>query len=218
MSRSATHATFRVMVDIDDTLYPAEDLWARIFREHYGTELGPIRRWDFWQDYLEPDVFSHLVSTHFHSAEAIRTNLPFSGSGAALRAWKRAGVEIHVVSDRAPVTARSTRAWLRRNEIPFDVTVFRSPIDKVAYAVAAKINLAIDDKPTTIEGCVAAGIPIATIAHRFNAAIRRKHPQTIIAAEDWYDLSERLAERFPRLIGATRAVRPPASTQSDPAG
>jgi FMN phosphatase YigB (HAD superfamily) len=193
------------MVDIDDTLYPAEDLWARIFREHYGTELGPIRRWDFWRDYLEPDVFYHLVATHFHSADAIRANLPFSGSGAALRAWKRSGVEIHIVSDRAPVTARATRAWLRRNEIPFDATVFRSPIDKVAYAVAKKINLVIDDKPLTLEGCIAASIPAATIAHRFNASVRRKHAD-IIAAEDWYDLSERLAEHFPRLVGATRPV------------
>ena len=205
MPRARSRATFRVMVDIDDTLYPAEDLWARIFREHYGTELGPIRRWDFWQDYLEPDVFRHLVRTHFHSAEAIRSNLPFSGSGAALRAWKRAGIEIHIVSDREPTTARATRAWLRRNEIPFDVTHFRSPIDKVANAVTKKINLVIDDKPITIEGCVAAGIPAATIAHRFNAAIRRKHP-TVIAAEDWYDLTERLAESFPRLVGATRPV------------
>ena len=199
---------FRVMVDIDDTLYPAEDLWARIFREHYGTELGPIRRWDFWRDYLEPDVFFHLVRTHFHSAEAIRNNLPFSGSGAALRAWKRAGVEIHIVSDRSPATGRATRAWLRRNELPFDVTVFRSPIDKVAYAVQTGINLVIDDKPTTIEGCIAAGIPVATISHRFNAAIRRKHLDTIIAAEDWYDLGERLAERFPRLVGALPIAKP----------
>ncbi len=199
---------FRVMVDIDDTLYPAEDLWARIFREHYGTELGPIRRWDFWQDYLEPDVFFHLVRTHFHAPEAIRTNLPFSGSGAALRAWKRAGIEIHIVSDRAPSTGRSTRAWLRRNEIPFDICVFQSPIDKVAYAKKAGISLVIDDKPTTIVGCVEAGIPVATVAHRFNAGVRRKHPNTIIAAEDWYDLSERLAEAFPRLVGALPVTKP----------
>lgn len=205
MPRARSHATFRVMVDIDDTLYPAEDLWARIFREHYGTELGPIRRWDFWQEYLEPNVFRHLVATHFHSADAIRNNLPFSGSGAALRAWKRSGVEIHIVSDRAPVTGRSTRAWLRRNEIPFDATVFRSPIDKVAYATEHRMSLVIDDKPLTLEGCIAAGIPVATIAHRFNATTRRKHP-SIIAAEDWYDLSERLAEHFPRLVGATRPV------------
>ena len=205
MAKRKPH-TFRVMVDIDDTLYPAEDLWARIFREHYGTELGPIRRWDFWQDYLEPEVFAHLVRTHFHSADAIRTNLPFSGSGAALRAWKRAGVEIHIVSDRVPGTGRSTRAWLRRNEIPFDLCIFESPIDKVAYAKKAGIHLAIDDKPTTIAGCLEAGIPIATISHRFNAAVRRNNP-AIIAAEDWYDLAERLAETFPRLVGAIPNAR-----------
>jgi hypothetical protein len=204
MAKSRRHA-FRVMVDIDDTLYPAEDLWTRIFREHYGTEIGPVRRWDFWEDYLEPEVFFHLVKTHFHSAEAIRTNMPFSGAGAALRAWKRAGVEIHIVSDRAPITARSTRAWLRRNEIPFDLTVFRSPIDKVAYAAASGIDLVIDDKPTTIAGCVAAGIPVATITHRFNMAVRRANPG-VIAAGDWYDLNERLVEHFPRLIGSMKPL------------
>jgi hypothetical protein len=191
------------MVDIDDTLYACSDLWVDLFRSHASVDIGPLAHWDWWRRYMRPADFNHLVREHLHSPWRIRANVPFAGAGVALRTWTGRGVEIHIVSQRAPESGRATRAWLREHELPFKTTVFAMELDKVAYCVDHEISLMIDDKPDTISRGLAAGLTVATIVHPYNWEVLAEHPE-VIRGSDWYELRTALETTIPALGSPAR--------------
>jgi len=193
----------RIMVDIDDTLYPATDLWTAIFRAQAGVDIGPKLRWSFWQHHLRPEEFGAMIREHFHAPGRIRANVPYAGAGVSLRTWAGRGVQIHIVSHRDPNTTRTTRSWLRDHELPYHKTIFAFDVDKVAYCLANDISLLIDDKAATLEAAVAAGLQAATIIHPWNSVTLREHPE-IIRGVDWYELRIALEAQVPFLASPLR--------------
>lgn len=198
----------RILVDIDSTLYPANEIFLRLFREMYGIELGTIRHWDFYQRHMDDAEFGRFISEHFHAEHEILAARPFRGAVEALRAWADAGARIHIVSDRLPNKRAATRRWLQRIGVPCERLVVRSPIDKIAYARRARIDLIVDDRPDTLAAAVAAGIPAATLVYPYNRRVLAEHPG-IMRARSWTALRA--------LVDAHLADRPVAGPAADEA-
>jgi uncharacterized HAD superfamily protein len=114
---------------------------------------------------------------------------------ATLRAWRAAGVKIHIVSDRKPATVPATRRWLADQRVPSDVIVLESRMDKLAYARSHGISLLIDDKPDLLRAAADAGLGAASIAHAYHDRGLRADRAVIIAA-NWAELRRRVEPRL----------------------
>ena len=181
----------RILVDIDATLYDANSLFIRLFREIHGIDLAAISDWDFYQQHMSAEEFGRFIKHHFHAEHEVKRAAPFRGAVEALRDWADAGAEIHVVSDRPTSARRATRHWLEEIGVPFERLVARTPIDKVAYVRRQRIDLVIDDKPATLAGCATLGVPSATLAYPYNRDVLAAHPQ-IIHARHWPSLRRKV--------------------------
>lgn len=193
----------RILVDIDSTLYPSDPIFIRAMRERHGLELRlrDLDEWDWWRRYITLDDFLALIRIDFHANDEITGAVPFTGAVEALREWRATGAKIHIVSDRHPRTARATRAWLASCGIEADAIVLRSPIDKIAYAQAHRIDLVIDDRPSTLVAAREAGIRTATLIYPYNRLLLAGAPD-IIRAANWRVLRRRIEADAARLVAA----------------
>ena len=177
----------RILVDIDSTLYPSEQVFIKHLERLHGVTLTPdqMADWDtWWQPYMTRRQFTAFIRRHFHSDDEIRNAVPYRGATTALRAWKKAGHIIHIVSDRHPKTQAATAEWLDKIGAPYDRLVLEWGIDKISYAVEARLNLIIDDKPATLRNALAAGLWTATLAHPHNREVLRENSE-IVRARSW---------------------------------
>jgi uncharacterized HAD superfamily protein len=174
----------RILIDIDSTLYDAGPLLAECFAHVFDMHEVPMHAWDFWTDQISREAFDTMIDEHFHAPDAIARQNPYPGAAEAIARWKAAGHEIHIVSDRAATASASSAAWLEAHGISFDRIVCERHIDKVAYVERERIDLVIDDRPETLAGVAALGVPAATIAYPYNARVRTLH-QIIAGAPDW---------------------------------
>lgn len=185
-----------ILVDIDSTLHPMGEQFARFLRSDHGIEIAPERidSWDLTELGISDDDVRALIA-RCHADEEIEAAIPYPGSVETLRRWAAAGVRIHIVSDRASRTEGATRRWLERIGVPLAALAIGPGIDKLDYIRRQRLDLAIDDKPAFLETLVAAGVPSATLIHPYN---RRQvaNYSSIIAATDWAGLAGDLERRF----------------------
>lgn len=187
-----------ILVDIDSTLYACNPIFLKYLRERHDLHLdeADIDSWDFWRNHgVSLEQWLDLIETCLHSDAEIAAAVPYPGAVEALRDWSRSGVDIHVVSARKPSTGPATEAWLRVMGVPFTALAFDFSIDKLLYAQDNGLGLVIDDKPSFLAECAAAGLPAATIRHAYNAKVLEANPQ-IVAADDWRQLRHHLEEKF----------------------
>jgi hypothetical protein len=151
-----------------------------------------------WADHvygIPRGVFAEAIARSHTDAEILGAPM-FEGAADALRAWRGAGVEVHVVSHRHPRTARATKRWLRRNGVGWDAIVLDTRCDKLAYALDERIDLIIDDKPELLGAALDAGLAAACVALPVNTAERAERGDAIVAAPDWPSLRWLLEARF----------------------
>ena len=201
----------KALVDIDSTLYESDHLFVRAMAEMFGHRVRrrDLDRWDWWERYISIHQFRRLIRTSFHADETIRAMVPFPGVVETLRAWREAGVEICIVSDRHPRTARATRDWLAAWGIEADDVVLRHPIDKIAWARRHHVDLVIDDKPGTIAAALEAGIAAAAIIYPYNRDLLAGRPEAF-RGRSWDVLRRRIEARCVLGAGAPaeQAARP----------
>lgn len=188
----------RILVDIDSTLYPSEQVFIKYLERLHGVTLTSeqMADWDrWWRPFMTKRQFTDFIQRHFHSDDEIRNAVPYRGATTALRAWKKAGHIIHIVSDRHPKTQVATAEWLEKIGAPYDRLVLEWRIDKIEYAVGANLNLIIDDKPATLRNALAAGLWTATLAHPHNRETLRDNPE-IVRARSWPTLRRKIEKAY----------------------
>lgn len=186
----------RIVVDVDGTLYDTKPVFSRQFALRHGItlETEAITEWDFWKGRISLPEFLALIGEGLHSEAEILGAPPFPGAAEALSAWRRAGVQIFVASDRAETAGAHTQRWLKRRGLPYDELVCAPALDKVAYALSIGAGLIIDDKPATIRYALVAGLAVATIIHPYNLA--EAALPGVTAATAWPGLRHGLEARF----------------------
>lgn len=186
----------RIIVDVDGTLYDTKPVFVRQFSARHGITIadGEITEWNFWKYHITLEEFLALIAEGLHSAEEIGAAKLYPAVAATLRAWRRAGSQIFIASDRAEAAGEHTRRWLTTNGLPVDDLVCAPGLDKIDYAQRVGAGLIIDDKPDTITAALDAGLAVATIIHPYNrneAAL-----PGVTAAADWAELRRALKARF----------------------
>jgi uncharacterized protein len=177
-----------VAIDIDSTLHPYWEQFARAARKRFGVEL-PYSEQVTWEvPELRPEQFETVIADT-HKPEAILAAKPFPGAVETIRAWHEAGHQIHVVSHRHAGAADATARWLQLIGLPYDGLDLSE--DKVPYAVRVGAELLIDDSPENLTAAVAAGLQAATLSHPWNRDVCEE--EALICADDWPALARALA-------------------------
>jgi FMN phosphatase YigB (HAD superfamily) len=189
----------RIAIDIDSTLHPYWELFARAARKRFGVELPYEQQVTWHTPELRPEQFKAVIADT-HSDQAILAAVPFPGAVETIRGWREAGHEIYIVSHRHAGAREATERWLERIGLAYDGLDFSE--DKVAYAVHVGVRLLIDDSPENLSAAVAAGIAGATISHPWNRDVCEE--EGLVCAGDWPGLARALA---PLLAGSTTARR-----------
>jgi FMN phosphatase YigB (HAD superfamily) len=189
----------RIAIDIDSTLHPYWELFARAARKRFGVELPYEQQVTWHTPELRPEQFKAVIADT-HSDQAILAAQPFPGAVETIRGWHEAGHEIHVVSHRHAGAREATARWLEQIGLPYDALDCSE--DKVAYGVREGIELLIDDSPENLTAALAAGIAGATILHPWNRDVCEE--EVLVCAEDWPALARGLA---PLLAGGPAARR-----------
>jgi len=188
----------RILVDIDSTLYDMVPLFSKHAAAKYGVKFHPrdYNHWDYWQKIgMTLEQWLGTIDAS-HEPAMVLANKPFPGAVAAIRAWAAQGVEIHVVSDRKPVSFEATRQWLNGIGLPKHVLFLAPRFDKLEYVKEHGIDLVIDDKPSLIAACARAGVPIATLRYQYNAAEIAEGGSAVISAANWPALAAKINARF----------------------
>jgi len=188
----------RILVDIDSTLYDMVPLFARCAAVKYGVKFSArdYDHWDYWQKIgMTLEQWLGTIDAS-HEPARVLANRPFPGAVAAIRAWAASGAKIYIVSDRKPVAFEATGRWLNAIGLPKHELYLAPRFDKLEYARAHGIDLVIDDKPALIAACVAAGMPVATLQYKYNAAEIAIGGSAVISAANWPALAAKINARF----------------------
>ena len=188
----------RILVDIDSTLYEMVPLFSKTAAAKYGVKFNPkdYNHWDYWQQIgMTLEQWLGTIDAS-HEPARVLANKPFPGAVAAIRAWAAKGAEIHIVSDRKPSSFEATAQWLNAIGLPKHVLYLAPRFDKLEYAKTHSIDLMIDDKPSLITACVAAGMPIATLWYKYNAAEIVAGGPAVISAINWATLATKINARY----------------------
>jgi uncharacterized HAD superfamily protein len=185
------------MVDVDSTLYPSDPIFVRGMAELYGISitLEDMDEWGWPARYISDEQFARLIREFFHAESEIAAAVPFPGATSALAAWRRAGHQVHIVSDRHPRTRAATLAWFARVGITYDACVLRSPIDKISYARRHRIDIIIDDRSDTLVRARESGLGAATLVYPANRRILEADPG-IVRADNWRSLRREIDRRL----------------------
>ena len=188
----------RILVDIDSTLYAMVPLFSKHAAVKYGIHFSheDYDHWDYWQKIgMTLEQWLETIDAS-HDPALVMANKPLPGAVTAIRAWAAKGVEIHIVSDRKPVSFDATKQWLDNIGLP-EYTLFLAPrFDKLEYVKTHDIDLVIDDKPSLIAACVKAGVPIATLWYKYNAAEVAAGGAAVISATNWRTLAAKINARY----------------------
>jgi uncharacterized HAD superfamily protein len=164
----------RIAVDLDNTIFDfcGEFLRFSNIRFSHDDKICDIDRWDFWNSpniKLTKDEFDKgfMEFTENKCWHAIPI---FPDAKFALCSLSSMGHSIYYMTDRPKNARRATLKALLGNGLPIDSVLFIGFEDKASVAKQLKIDIAIDDKPETIELFRKAGIVpvIRRIEHNFS--------------------------------------------------
>lgn len=147
----------RILVDIDDCIYPWYDL-AHAACERAGVTNG-IRptSWECHTDYgITLDEWLEVMRVATLDG-SLYTGDPMPGSAEALQTLRDAGHTLHIVTARGffqhgDLIRRHTVEWLRDHQIPHDSLTFTK--DKTFV----QVDVAIDDSWKNVEALAATGV------------------------------------------------------------
>ena len=172
----------RVYVDFDDVLCETARGLVDLLREEYGKHVAyeDIHCFDLGRAFglTAPELKGFMEAAH--ATQCVGNLAPVEGAREALRAWKKAGVEVFVVTGRPPETEEDSRAWLERHAIPCDRLLFvdkygrhapSSSLVALESLAGMGFSLAIDDAPAMLEFLVnSTPMPVIVFDRPWNAA------------------------------------------------
>lgn len=188
----------RVMVDVDGILFP----WTRAFSTALGGSVFEEDDCPSWAVYPLPVSKGERARAmaYAHSREAILGFGLYPGAADGVRALRAAGLEVHIVTRRSHASASWTADALREIGVEFDGYAAAPDLDKTAWCLENDVALMLDDKPSTIEEALAAGLTVLSLGWSYNAHLS---DAGLIRARDWEQLRDLvLAE------GQTAPTRP----------
>lgn len=172
---------YRIGIDLDGVCYPFVDVLRQWMTDRPDSviinraegALDPEKfteptRWEFYKDWgMTTPEFLRICSDATDSGYMFTVGDPMPGVYDALRMLANAGHTLHAITDRTfgspGVAAGSTIAWTARHGLPFSTFTFGA--DK---AVAAGVDLMVDDKPENIHAMREAGVEARLVTAKWN--------------------------------------------------
>ena len=157
----------------------------------------------------ELDEFMRLA----HEPEALESVVPMPGAAETLRAWRRNGHEVFVVTGRPPATRQDTLAWLDRHGMAYTEFHF---LDKYSEFYSGRLgspegvlcladlpeldfSLAVEDFPGAAEHLArTVGVPVALFDRPWNRGVEEidaPDAAPLVRCRGWAEIQQ----RFPAL-------------------
>lgn len=189
----------RIIVDIDSTAWNLLDAMDRIAAHGDVTVPGPgtisYATVESWEDLIPKsgglENMLKLFDRAF-DAKSMQAIGLFPGYLEAMQAFKDAGLALHHWSDRPDSFQEPTRQVMEQFLVPADEILVRDRFDKIETAKQLGITRIIDDKPSTIEAAVKAGMDVFSLRYRYNADVIARYG--IPHATSWSELCPMVLE------------------------
>ena len=183
----------RIIIDIDSTAWNLLEAMDRIAAHGDVTRPGPglisYATVESWEDLIPKsgglENMLKLFDRAFEATSMQAIGL-FPGYLEAMWAFRDAGLALHHWSDRPDSFQESTRQVLEQFMVPADEVLVQPRFDKVAAAQDLGITRIIDDKPSTIEAAVKAGMDVFSMRYRYNAEVIDRYD--VPHATSWAEL------------------------------
>jgi beta-phosphoglucomutase-like phosphatase (HAD superfamily) len=200
----------RVYVDFDDILSETALGFTEMLEQVFGkrVEFESIFTFDLGHAFgLSPEDTAELMQ-RMHEPDVLMALRPVPGARDGLRAWREAGVEVHIVTGRPPATRAVSEQWLLAHDMPCTTLMF---VDKYARAYPSgaweaaitldqlrslQFCLAVEDSPVMIQFFAkSTTVPLVILDRPWN----RREPEGGRATRclNWGDIMR----RFPRPCG-----------------
>ncbi len=179
-----TIAKPRIILDIDSTIWAAEEEYDKASIELYG------RRWyddDSPYDwYDEADLVErygpdyHRIFAHALDPATVGARNLYPYCASALREIAETYRLTFVTHHHAPTTMRrALKSWLDGSlgGLPFSLHVYTARVSKADKARTLGAGIIVDDKPQTLRESVAAGLYTITKEHPWNTPLLTSVPE-----------------------------------------
>ena len=175
----------RIGVDYDSTLWPTYKVWQEIS----GNPLFDVQHIATWDD---PVVYAgglkafEELNRQSLTYEAMNNHSPFPGCIDTLIQLEELGVHQSLITARAEADLEAVIRILQDHGYTPGIAVSRSGSGKVEYCLEHDISLLVEDEPGTIRAAHEAGLLVASLRYRYNAAVIDE--LSIPHAHDWSEL------------------------------
>ena len=187
---------YRMMVDVDDTLYDAGKLFYRMAQAE-GIKGYPkfVRR---WHRAHEMGVDQKTLTNMFrkcHSHEVVAQQKPFKGAVEVLQKFSESNpdVDIWYVSSRNANAETALRDWLEVKRFPCHQNVYVN-MDKKDWMMMNVPEIVIDDRVQTIlYARYTLGSAVLAMSMPHNQNLTNEAPGIDIC-DDWYEIGYKLSD------------------------
>jgi beta-phosphoglucomutase-like phosphatase (HAD superfamily) len=163
----------KAIVDVDSILFDFMTVMKTRMRIMYPHKDIP-EEFDTWahpEDYF--DSFEEMIGlfTRIHLQQ--ETFTPIVGAYELLQSLRQKGYSIHIASNRPPHTRQALVNWLNGHNLYYN-TVFANE-DKSVLFDDPKVDILIDDRPSTQEDGLRRGFTVMTLEYKYNSHVEGTH-------------------------------------------
>lgn len=183
----------KIAVDVDSTIWPAEEKYDKAARHLFGKPFFPSGEARDWYDVPElienfGENFEEIFTTALNPRE-VSERVLYPGVREVIRRWKESGVEIHFLTHNFNPDRMYNylTPWLRQHFGPdVKVDVIPPHVDKITMLGDIDAFGIIDDKADILESAIKAGYYAGTKLQPWNRRVVAQNP-SIVAFESWYE-------------------------------
>ena len=142
-----------IQVDVDNTLYSAHTLFAKVAKTHYDIDLKTPSNWHEYLEYVELDTLRKIFRKS-HSRQHVMRQKPYGNSVETLNWLAEKNHQIIYISDRHGQANQALYDWLKEKNFPIDWSLNKIPVvttkDKRSWMIENNPDVVIDDRPRTL--------------------------------------------------------------------
>jgi len=175
----------KIGLDIDGVVADSFPIFRRELNKHYGKDISRIDNYDMSKVY---DVGWGDISAFFdQNVEYLFSEpKPMKGSVETILFWLKAGHEIVFVTARkCGFEEKITMEWLKKNNIPYEKTVFAGGASKTFAVREFSLDIFIDDFVSNALEIAAMSVPVLLLDAPYNQG---KLPQGIKRCYNWEEI------------------------------
>lgn len=124
-----------------------------------------------------------------HTPQAMHQVGLYEGAAEAVRAFHEAGIKIVICTHRPERHGESTRQTLTELGLVFDDFHCHPTVDKTEFALAHGAWMMLDDKPSTVNAALAAGLEVAGLDWPYTS-FPHVTDERYMRSSSWDDLRE----------------------------